>query len=44
MKKILVIEDDAGIRNNILDLLAAEDFDALGAADGVAGLAEARRC
>jgi len=43
MKTILVIEDDEAIRSNILDLLDAEGFDAFGAADGVAGLQEARR-
>jgi DNA-binding NtrC family response regulator len=43
MKTILVIEDDEGIRSNILDLLEAEGFDGIGAADGAQGLAEARR-
>ncbi len=41
MTRILVIEDDAGIRSNILELLEAEEFEAVGAADGAAGVAEA---
>ncbi|MDQ3034562.1 MAG: sigma-54 dependent transcriptional regulator [Myxococcota bacterium] len=39
--RILVIEDDLGIRSNILDLLDAEGFEAVGAPDGGAGVAEA---
>ena len=42
MKTILVIEDDEAIRSNILDLLDAEGFEGLGAADGVQGLELAR--
>jgi CheY-like chemotaxis protein len=38
MNKILVIEDDESIRANVLDLLAAEGFEGLGAADGRAGV------
>lgn len=38
MKKILVIEDEQAVRENILELLDAEDFQALGAADGQVGL------
>jgi two-component system, NtrC family, response regulator AtoC len=41
MTRILVIEDDLGIRSNILDLLEAEGFDPVGAADGSAGVVEA---
>ena len=41
MTRILVVDDDPGIRMNILDLLEAEGFDAVGAADGGAGVAEA---
>lgn len=37
MKKILVIEDDAAVRSNILDLLEAEDFEAVGAENGFMG-------
>jgi CheY-like chemotaxis protein len=36
--RILVIEDDPGIRANILDLLEAEGYEAVGAADGSAGI------
>ena len=38
MRKILVIEDEEAIRDNILDLLEAEDFDATGAENGLLGL------
>ena len=38
MAKILVIEDEASIRENILDLLEAENFEAVGAANGKAGI------
>lgn len=38
MAKILVIEDEASIRENILDLLEAENFQALGAANGKVGI------
>lgn len=38
MTKILVIEDDNSVRENILDLLEAENFETLAAADGKIGL------
>ncbi|MEG4287177.1 EAL domain-containing response regulator [Microcoleus sp. A006_D1] len=38
MKKILVIEDDRVIRENILKLLKAEGFDVTGASNGAQGL------
>src|SRR4028119_647368 len=38
MKKILVIEDDQIIRENILKLLKAEGFDVTGAENGAKGL------
>ena len=38
MKKILVIEDDQVIRENILKLLKAEGFDVTGASNGAEGL------
>jgi signal transduction histidine kinase len=38
MKKILVIEDEQSVRENLLDLLDAEDFEAIGAADGKVGV------
>ncbi|WP_414543025.1 response regulator [Nostoc sp. CCY0012] len=38
MKKILVIEDDINVRHNILDLLYAEEFNAIEAEDGGLGL------
>lgn len=38
MIKILVIEDEESIRNNILDLLEAEDFQTLGAENGLSGV------
>jgi two-component system, OmpR family, alkaline phosphatase synthesis response regulator PhoP len=37
MKKILVIEDEPAVRANILELLEAEDFDAVGAENGFIG-------
>lgn len=37
MKKILVIEDEPAVRANILELLAAENFDAVGAENGFMG-------
>jgi DNA-binding NtrC family response regulator len=43
MKTILVIEDEEPIRTNILDLLDAEGFEGIGAANGAQGL-EAIRC
>jgi two-component system response regulator AtoC len=39
MSTVLVIEDDLAVRSNILDLLEAEGFNGLGAADGRAGVA-----
>lgn len=38
MQKILVIEDEAAVRANILELLEAEDFDALVAENGTIGV------
>lgn len=38
MKTILVIEDDDSIRANILELLEAEQYMGMGAADGFTGL------
>jgi two-component system, NtrC family, response regulator AtoC len=38
VSKILVIEDDAGIRANILDLFEAEGFEGIGACDGESGV------
>lgn len=37
MKKILVIEDEFAVRANIVDLLEAEDFNAIGAENGFVG-------
>ncbi len=37
MKKILVIEDEPPVRANILELLEAEDYDAVGAENGFIG-------
>jgi diguanylate cyclase (GGDEF)-like protein len=42
MKKILVIEDETPIRENILYLLEAEDFESFGAENGLAGIQLAR--
>ncbi len=42
-KQILVIEDEAGIRNNILLMLKIERFGAVGAANGRVGVDLARR-
>jgi serine/threonine-protein kinase PpkA len=42
-KKVLVIEDEAGIRNNILLMLKIERFAAVGAENGRVGLDLARR-
>ncbi len=39
MNKVLVIEDDEGIRSNVLDLLEAEGFEGIGAVDGESGVA-----
>ena len=38
MVKILVIEDEEAIRENILELLEAEDFQGIGAINGTAGI------
>lgn len=38
MKKILVIEDEELVRENLLELLDAEGFDAIGAENGVEGV------
>lgn len=43
MKKVLVIEDEESIRENILDLLDAEDFEAKGAENGLVGVQLARQ-
>lgn len=43
MKKILVIEDEAEMRRNIITVLRLEKFEALGAENGRAGLDLARR-
>ncbi|NJK27932.1 MAG: response regulator [Coleofasciculaceae cyanobacterium SM2_3_26] len=42
MNRILVIEDEETIRSNIVDLLEAEDFEAVGAENGHVGLQLAR--
>jgi signal transduction histidine kinase len=38
MKKILVIEDEPSVRENLLELLDAEDFEVCGAGDGQSGV------
>ncbi len=38
MKKILVIEDETGVRENLIDLLDAEDFEAIAAENGRQGI------
>ncbi|MBD2667014.1 response regulator receiver modulated diguanylate phosphodiesterase [Richelia sinica FACHB-800] len=38
MPKILVIEDEESVRENLLDLLAAEEFETIAAANGKIGL------
>jgi signal transduction histidine kinase len=38
MKKILIIEDEETVRENLMELLEAEDFEVCGAGDGCAGL------
>ncbi|MDP3751055.1 MAG: protein kinase [Polaromonas sp.] len=43
MSLILVVEDDDAIRGNIVRLLNLEGFETASAADGLAGLAQARR-
>ncbi|MBD2246340.1 EAL domain-containing response regulator [Nostoc sp. FACHB-888] len=42
MTKILIIEDQEAVRENILDLLEAEDFETIGAANGRIGVNLAR--
>jgi len=42
--KILVIEDDAGLRRTVSLLLEGENYDVDSAADGAAGLAKAEQC
>jgi len=41
-KKALVIEDDADVRENVVELLTEEGFDAIGAEDGERGIELAR--
>lgn len=43
MKRILVIEDEASIRNNLLLLLKSEGYDAFGAGDGKSGISAAKK-
>lgn len=43
MAKILVIEDEETVRENILELLDAEGFDAIAAENGRIGLARAQQ-
>ncbi|MGQ4649909.1 response regulator [Lyngbya aestuarii] len=38
MKKILVVEDELSVRENILELLEVEGFEVLGAGDGFTGI------
>jgi len=42
MQTVLVIEDEAPIRNNLSRLLSAEGYDVIAAADGAGGIAAAR--
>ena len=42
MKKILVIEDEEIMRENILKLLKAEGFDVTGAENGARGMLQVR--
>ncbi len=42
MTKVLVIEDEPSLRDNVLDMLAAEGFDAIGAENGLLGVRLAR--
>jgi two-component system, NtrC family, response regulator AtoC len=41
MTRVLVIDDDPALLDNVLELLAAEGFDGVGARDGKAGVASA---
>ncbi|NEO98415.1 MAG: response regulator [Symploca sp. SIO2E9] len=43
MKKILVIEDEESVRENLMELLEAEEFEVFGAADGLAGINAAQQ-
>ena len=43
MKTILVIEDETGVRENLIDLLEAEDFDAIAATNGREGIELAKK-
>jgi two-component system response regulator AtoC len=43
LRKALVIEDDANVRENIIDLLSEEGFDPVGAENGRVGLAALHR-
>ena len=42
MTRILIIEDENSIRQNVLEMLEFEGFETFGAADGLAGLQMAR--
>lgn len=37
-KKIVIIEDEASLRNALMDFLSEENFEAIGAEDGESGL------
>src|SRR5688572_6821477 len=43
LKKALIIEDDEGIRSNLVELLTEEGFIALGAENGRLGLEAAKK-
>ncbi|MFB8790069.1 MAG: response regulator [Potamolinea sp.] len=43
MTKILVIEDEESVRENILELLEVEGFNAISAENGLIGLAKAQQ-
>lgn len=43
MTKILIIEDDQPVRENILELLEVEEFDVIGAENGLVGVQLARK-
>jgi CheY-like chemotaxis protein len=42
MKKILVIEDESAVLDDVLELLGFEGFEVHGAVDGLLGLRSAR--
>jgi CheY-like chemotaxis protein len=44
MKKILVIEDEVFIRENLIELLEIEGFEAIGAENGLVGVLLAKEC